>query len=91
MLGEYLGVSSCAYADMDADEDGFTIRGDLAAPGAQHILGHYSLVNFGQKAVRELSAGRPLIINDNLKEIAPQEAATFQNIGIGSTICMPFV
>jgi PAS domain S-box-containing protein len=91
MLGEHLGVSSCAYADMDPDEDGFTIRGDWAAPGAQHILGHYSLADFGRKAVRELSAGRPLVINDNLKEIAPEEAATFQKIGIGSTICMPFV
>jgi hypothetical protein len=28
MVGEYLGVSSCAYADMDPDQDGFTIRGD---------------------------------------------------------------
>jgi PAS domain S-box-containing protein len=91
MLGEHLGVSSCAYADMDPDEDGFTIRGDWAAPGAQHILGHYSLADFGEKAVRELGAGRPLIINDNLKEIAPQEAAAFQKMGIGSTICMPFV
>lgn len=91
MLGEHLMVSSCAYADMDPDEDGFTIRGDWAAPGAMHILGHYSLADFGQKAVTELGAGRPLVINDNLKEIAPEEAATFQNIGIGATICMPFV
>ena len=91
MLGEHLGVTSCAYADMDPDEDGFTIRGDWAAPGAMHIIGHYSLADFGRKAVQELRAGRPLIINDNLKELAPKEAATFQNIGIGSTICMPFV
>ena len=91
MLGEYLGVSNCAYADMDPDQDGFTIRGDWAAPGAMHTLGHYSLADFGEKAVRELRAGRPLVINDNLKEIAPEEAATFQSIGIGSTICMPLV
>ncbi|MEY9361203.1 PAS domain S-box-containing protein [Bradyrhizobium yuanmingense] len=91
MVGEYLGVSNCAYADMDPDQDGFTIRGDWAAPGAMHIVGHYSLADFGEKAVRELGAGRPLIINDNLKEIAPEEAATFQRIGIGSTICMPLV
>jgi PAS domain S-box-containing protein len=38
-----------------------------------------------------LSAGRPLIINDNLKEIAPEEAATFQAIGISATICMPLI
>jgi signal transduction histidine kinase/CheY-like chemotaxis protein len=91
MVGEHLGVTSCAYADMDADEDGFTIRGDWAAPGAVHIIGHYSLADFGKLAVERLSAGLPLIINDNLKEIAPEEAATFQSIGIGATICMPLV
>jgi len=57
MLGEHLDVSSCAYADMDLDQDGFTIRGDWAAPGAMHIIGHYSLADFGTKAVRELSGG----------------------------------
>lgn len=91
MVGEHLRVSNCAYADMDPDQDGFTIRGDWAAPGAMHILGRYSLADFGEKAVRELSAGRPLVINDNRKEIAPEEAAAFQRIGIGSTICMPLV
>lgn len=91
MLGEHLGVSSCAYADMDDDENGFTIRGDWAAPEAQHITGRYRLIDFGTLAVTELSAGRPLIINDNLKEIAPNEAKTFQNIGISATICWPLV
>ena len=58
MLGEHLDVSNCAYADMDPDEDGFTIRGDWAQPGAMHIVGHYSLAAFGQRAVNELGAGR---------------------------------
>jgi signal transduction histidine kinase/ActR/RegA family two-component response regulator len=91
MLGEHLGVSVCAYADMDEDEDGFTIRGDWAAPGATHITGRYRLKDFGRLAVTELSSARPLIINDNLSEIAPDEAATFQSIGIAATICMPLV
>lgn len=91
MVGEHLQVSNCAYADMDEDQDGFTIRGDWAAPGSQHILGHYSLHAFGRKAVQELGSGRPLIINDNLNELALEEAQTFQAIGIGATICMPFV
>ncbi|MEA3057529.1 MAG: hypothetical protein QOF34_344, partial [Sphingomonadales bacterium] len=38
-----------------------------------------------------LHAGRPLIINDNLKEIAAHEAKAFQDIGIAATICMPLV
>ena len=91
MVGEHLGVTSCAYADMDLDQDGFTIRGDWAAPGAMHIVGHYRLADFGKLAVRNLGAGQPLVINDNLKELDPAEAATFQSIGIGATICMPLV
>jgi len=91
MVGEHLGVTSCAYADMDPDQDGFTIRGDWAAPGALHIVGHYSLADFGKLAVKNLGAGQPLVINDNLKELEPEEAATFQRLGIGATICMPLV
>jgi PAS domain S-box-containing protein len=91
LLGQYLGVSVCAYADMDEDEDGFTIRGDWSAPGARSIVGRYRLADFGRRAVENLSRGLPLVINDNRIEIAPHEAATFQAIGIGATICMPLV
>ena len=91
MLGAHLGVSICAYADMEPDEDHFTIRGDWSAPGSPSIVGYYSLADFGKLAVRNLRAGRPLIIDDNLAEIAPAEAATFQSIGITATICMPLV
>lgn len=91
LTAQYLGLSNCAYADMDEDEDGFTIRGNWHAPGSPSILGHYSLADFGTLAVQELGAGRPLIINDNLAEIAPEEAKTFQDIGIAATICMPLV
>ncbi len=91
LLGEHLGLSVCAYADMDEDEDGFTIRGDWAAPGSRSIVGRYSLAAFGRLAVSNLSAGLPLVINDNRRELPPEEAATFQAIGIAATICMPLV
>jgi PAS domain S-box-containing protein len=91
LLGEHLGITNCAYADMDADEDGFTIRGNWHAPGSPSILGSYSLAAFGRLAVRELGAGRPLVINHNAVEIAPEEAKAFQDIGIAATICMPLV
>ncbi len=79
------------YADMDADGDGFTIRGNWHVPDVPSILGHYSLADFGELAVRELNAGRPLVVNDNAVELAPHEARTFQDIGIAATICMPLV
>jgi hypothetical protein len=62
LMVEQLRLSNCAYADMDADEDGFTIRGDYAAPGSPSIVGHYRLRDFGEKAVRLLRAGQPLVI-----------------------------
>lgn len=91
MLGEHLRLSCCAYADMDDDEDGFRIRGDWSAPGSPSIVGHYQLADFGELAVKNLGAGQPLIVNNNLEELAPHEAATFQSIGITATICMPLV
>lgn len=91
LVAGHLGLSNCAYADMDADQDGFTIRGNWAAEGSPSIVGHYSLADFGALAVRNLSAGEPLVVNDNLAELAPHEAATFQNIGIAATICMPLI
>ena len=91
LTAEHLSAAICAYADMDADQDGFTIRGDWHRPGLSSIVGHYSLADFGKRAVEELGAGRPLIINDNAQELAPHEAKTFQDIGIAATICMPLV
>jgi len=91
MTAAHLGLSNCAYADMDPDGDGFTIRGNWHAEGSPSIVGHYSLADFGMLAVQELNAGRPLIINDNATEIAPEEARAFQDIGIAATICMPLV
>jgi PAS domain S-box-containing protein len=91
MVAEHLGLSNCAYADMDPDEDGFTIRGDWAREGSPSIVGHYSLADFGKKAVRNLVAGEPLIVHDNRRELEPEEAATFQAIGIAATICMPLI
>ncbi|WDY56175.1 ATP-binding protein [Pseudomonas sp. PSKL.D1] len=91
MLVEHLGLSSCAYAVMDADEDGFTICGDAVAQGSPHLVGQYRLADFGRLAVSRLRSGLPLVVNDNLQELAPEEAATFQAIGITATICMPLI
>jgi PAS domain S-box-containing protein len=91
IVAEHLCVTNCAYADMDADQDGFTIRGDWARPGSPSIVGRYRLADFGKLAVEKLTEGKPLIISDNLAELAPEEAATFQKIGVAATICMPLI
>lgn len=91
MLGEQLGLSSCAYADMDPDQDGFTIRGDWAAPGCVSIVGRYRLEAFGTLAVTKLRGGEAFIIDDHCAQLPPAEAATFQQLDIAATICLPLV
>lgn len=90
-LGEQLKVAVCAYADMDPDEDGFTIRGNWAKPGASGIIGHYSLADFGSLAVTTLRAGLPLVLNDNRAQLPAEAANTFLEIGLAATICLPLV
>jgi PAS domain S-box-containing protein len=91
LTAEHLSLATCAYADVDADQNGFTIRGEWHAPGLSPIVGHYRLADFGELAVRELRVGRPLIINNNAVELDPDAAKSFQDIGIAATICMPLV
>ena len=91
LLAEHLKVSNCAYADMDADEDGFTIRGNWAAPGSPSIVGRYSLAAFGERAVRCLRAGEPLVVNDNRIEFSRDEAAAYQALGVTATVCFPLI
>ncbi len=66
LLGQHLKASIVAYADMEVDQDAFTIRGDWSADGSQSIVGSYSLDTFGATAARRLRGNTPLVIRDVL-------------------------
>ncbi|WP_455917801.1 response regulator [Pseudomonas cerasi] len=91
LLAEHMQVSICAYADMEADEDSFTIRDNWAAPGSPSIVGRYSLADFGEQAVRCLRAGEPFVVNDNRVEFSHEEAAAYQSLGVTATVCFPLI
>jgi PAS domain S-box-containing protein len=91
LIGQHMNASVVAYADLEVDQDAFTIRGDWSAEGAQSIVGSYSLDSFGETAATAMRAGKPLIIHDVIGELGRNEGAKFLAIGIHATICMPFV
>ncbi len=91
LLAKHLQVSICAYADMEDDQDGFTIRGDWSAQGSPSIVGRYSLAAFGERAMTCLRAGEPLVIQNNVLELPAHEAANFQALGVTATLCMPLI
>ncbi|MCC2955494.1 response regulator [Massilia sp. IC2-477] len=92
LLGEHLGVTRVAYADLEPDNDRFTIRHDWTEPGAFSTVGVYSLDLFGSRATSRLRVGLDLVVNDVDAELAPDDGADmFNRIGIKAIICCPLV
>ncbi len=91
LLGEHLAASVVAYADMGEDEDVMNIRGDWASDGSQSIVGTYSLTTFGRTANTALRANRPFITFDTLAELGPDEGQALLDLGLGATVCMPYL
>ena len=91
-FGEYLQATRCAYADVDADNDRFTIRSDWSVPGVPSSAGVYSLDLFGPLAANNLRNGRPLIVGDVDTELGDDGGARmFNAIGIKAIICASLV
>ncbi|MGQ0620410.1 MAG: PAS domain-containing protein [Panacagrimonas sp.] len=92
LLSQHLHATRSAYADVDPDHLGFTIRGDWAEEGVNSSTGAYSLALFGSRAVAELGRGETLVIHDVDRELSPQDGADmFNAIGVKAIICCPLV
>jgi PAS domain S-box-containing protein len=90
-MGQHLGVSRCAYADVDEDSDRFHIQHDYTE-GCASTVGHYRLSLFGARAAAEHREGRTLVIHDVDREVPPGEGADmFNAIGIKAAISCPLV
>ncbi len=91
-LGEYLGATRVAYADVEPDNDRFTIRNDWRVAGAISTVGVYSLDLFGSRATSNLRVGRLLVIDDVDRELAEGDGyEMFSRIDIKAIICCPLV
>jgi len=92
LLGQYMGVTRVAYADLEPDNDRFTIRHDWTAPGAASTVGVYSLDLFGSRARADMREGRTLLIHDVDRELSDDDGAgMFNLIGVKAIICCPLV
>ena len=92
LLGLHLQATRCAYADVDSDNDRFTIRNDWTMPGVASAVGVYSLDLFGPQATSNLRHGRKLIVRDVDAELGDRGGARmFNAIGIKAIITVPLV
>lgn len=91
LLGEHLGASRCAYANVDADADRFTIPTDYTN-GCASTAGNYKLELFGPMAVAAMRKGQTLVVRNVETDIPGGAGADmFSAIGIAAIICCPLV
>ncbi len=91
MLGEHLHASRCAYAEVQADGEHFTILHDYT-DNCESTVGEYELTRFGAHAVGKMRTGETLVLCDLDAEIAPGEgAAMFDAIAVKAIVCCPLI
>lgn len=92
LLGEHLDATRCAYADVEADNNRFTIRSDWSRPGVPSSAGAYTLDLFGPQATSNLRAGRHLVVHDVDAELGEDGGGRmFNAIGIKAIVCAGLV
>ncbi len=91
LLGQHLRASRTAYADVENDNDSFTIQHDYT-DGCDTSVGKYSLELFGPQAVAAMRSGKVLVIRNVDKELTPATGGdAFQSIGINAIVCCPLI
>jgi PAS domain S-box-containing protein len=89
LLGEFLAVDRCAYADVEADQDTFNLTGDYTR-GVHSIVGRYTFTAFGREVLRLMRADRPYVVHDiDTHEPPPEDVAAYRLTAIQAVICVP--
>lgn len=92
MLGEHLGVTQCAYADVADDNERFSIRHDWLGAGAMSTSVDHALALFGRSGADLLRAGRTMRIGDVDLELGSGAAtALFNALACKAIVCCPLL
>jgi PAS domain S-box-containing protein len=90
MLGEYLGVQWCGYAEAEAGREHFLVLADYIRDGPSREEGDKAPCEFGDEGRRKLRKNLPYIVNDVEKEFPPgQDLLAYRQAQIRSLACVP--
>jgi PAS domain S-box-containing protein len=89
MLGEYLRVNRCAYAEVEEDEDSFRINGDYTRDTFS-IVGEFKMSAFGEEALRLMRENQPFIVTDVEQDArAKENLDAYRQTEIAAVISVP--
>jgi PAS domain S-box-containing protein len=91
LLGRHLQVNRCAYAEVEGDQDAFSLTGDYSQ-GVPSIVGRYHFSDFGAECLRLMRAGEPYVVEDS--EVDPRTQSvliSYRKTQIRGVICVPLL
>lgn len=90
-LGEHLGVDRCAYAEVEADEDHFTITGNYTRGDTASILGRFTFRAFGEECRLQMRADEAYVVDDGATDVrvTPSDRPAYEQTQIRAVICVP--
>jgi PAS domain S-box-containing protein len=90
MVGEYLDVDRCVYAEVEADAGQVAIMGEYTRGAIPHIAGRYRISDFGEKERQVLRENEVYVVNDIETESPPgTDLSLYRRGGIRSLVCVP--
>ncbi|HYW32577.1 MAG TPA: GAF domain-containing protein, partial [Gemmatimonas sp.] len=91
MLGEHLGVDRCAYAEVEDDEDTFTITGNYTRGDTASIVGRFTFRAFGAEVLRLMRANTAYVVHDDQADarVEPADRAAYEATQIRAVVCVP--
>jgi PAS domain S-box-containing protein len=89
MLGEYLDVDSCAYAEIEPDEKYLCVKSEHTRGETSGVASRFTMDDLGPEALRIMRADRPFVVNDVEAEArAGRELSLFRQAGMRAMICV---
>src|SRR5262245_757544 len=90
MVGEYLDVGRCVYAEVDADADQFMIMGEYTRAAMPPIVGRYCMSHFDGRDLQILRENQEYVVNDiEVESPAGTDLSLYQRANIRSLVCVP--
>ncbi|MGV3591326.1 MAG: ATP-binding protein [Gammaproteobacteria bacterium] len=91
LLGRYLDVDRCAYADIEDDQDTMNLAGNyLRSPEIRSIVGTLHFRDFGAEVLQLMRDGKPFVVDDiDTHEPAIANKSAYRATQIQAVICVP--
>jgi len=91
LLGEYLSVDRCAYAEVDADQDSVNVTGDYTrSADIVSIVGRLKFSDFGAQVLGLMRGGRPFVVDDvDAHDPSIGDLGAYRSTQIQAVICVP--